>query len=469
MGKASNVPRSGAGPVEGRRFAVQLTVVAALGGLLFGYDTAVISGAIGFLRSHFVLDAAQTGWAASSALVGCIIGAAGAGELSDRLGRKMALLAAAVLYFVSAVWSALPSSLTEFAIARIIGGVGVGIASIVSPLYIAEISPAAMRGKLVSYNQMAIVLGILGVYFVNYFIAGLGDEQWNVSAGWRWMFGSEALPALLFFVLMLFVPESPRYLVSRGRPDPARHLLSRINGAEAAETELQMIRESVARAGTQDSAARLLQPGLRRVLVIGVALAILQQITGINVFMYYAPEIFKQLGSGTDTALLQTIVIGVCNVAFTLVAIRTVDRLGRRPLMIAGAAGMGISLVGLGAAAFTGSTQLWVLVFILGYIASFAMSLGPVVWVLLAEIFPTTIRGRAMSVAVLILWTSNYVVSQTFPMINEDPWLVGVFHHAFPFWLSALFCVVLIGVMVFFVPETKGRSLEEIESSWERG
>ncbi len=448
------------------RFAVLLTIAAALGGLLFGYDTAVISGAIGFLRTHFGLDAAQTGWAASSALVGCIVGAAGAGEISDRLGRKMALLLAAVLYFVSAVWSALPASLTEFAIARILGGVGVGIASIVSPLYIAEISPASMRGKLVSYNQMAIVLGILVVYFVNYYIAGLGDEAWNVTSGWRWMFASEAFPAVLFFVLMLFVPESPRYLVGRGRPDRALALLSRINGPQAAEAELEAIRETVT--GTADSAAQLLKPGLRRVLVIGIALAILQQITGINVFMYYAPEIFKQLGSGTDTALLQTVVIGACNVAFTVVAIRTVDRLGRRPLMIIGATGMGISLTGLGFAAYTGTTQLWVLAFILGYIASFAMSLGPVVWVILSEIFPNRIRGRAMSIAVLILWASNYLISQTFPMINEDPWLVATFHHAFPFWLYAVFCVVLICVMVFFVPETKGRSLEEIERSWER-
>jgi MFS transporter, SP family, xylose:H+ symportor len=448
------------------RFAVLLTIAAALGGLLFGYDTAVISGAIGFLRTHFGLDAAQTGWAASSALVGCIVGAAAAGEISDRLGRRMALLLAAVLYFVSAVWSALPASLTEFAIARIIGGVGVGIASIVSPLYIAEISPASMRGKLVSYNQMAIVLGILGVYFVNYSIAGLGNEAWNVTSGWRWMFASEAFPAVLFFVLMLFVPESPRYLVGRGKTDRALALLSRINGPQAAGIELEAIRETMG--GKVESAAQLLKPGLRRVLVIGIALAILQQITGINVFMYYAPEIFKQLGSGTDTALLQTVVIGACNVAFTLVAIRTVDRLGRRPLMIIGATGMGVSLTGLGFAAYTGTTQLWVLAFILGYIASFAMSLGPVVWVILAEIFPNRIRGRAMSVAVLILWASNYVISQTFPMINEDPWLVGTFHHAFPFWLYAVFCVVLIGVMVFFVPETKGRSLEEIESSWER-
>jgi len=448
------------------RYAITLTIVAAAGGLLFGYDTAVISGAIGFLRSYFGLDAAQTGWAASSALVGCILGAAVAGEISDRQGRKAALIVSAILYFVSAVWSGLPSTLTEFAIARMIGGVGVGIASIVSPLYIAEIAPARLRGTLVSYNQMAIVLGILGVYFVNYYVAGIGNEEWNINYGWRWMFVSEAFPALLFFVMLMFIPESPRFLAQRGRNEASFALLARINGEQQATEELQVIRDTIAHEG--DSALQLLKPGLRKVLVIGIGLAILQQITGINVFMYYAPEIFKQLGSGTDVALLQTVVVGACNVLFTLVAIRMVDRWGRRPLMIMGTTGMAISLTGLGTAAYYGSTQVWVLGFILGYIASFAMSVGPVVWVILSEIFPTKIRGRAMSVATLLLWASNYLISQTFPMINENPWLVQVFHHAFPFRLYALFCLVLIAMIVFLVPETKGRTLEEIEKSWTR-
>ena len=455
-------------PSDGSRtgYVITLTFIAALGGLLFGYDTAVISGAIGFLRTHFGLSAAQTGWAASSALVGCIVGAGIAGEFSDAFGRKKALMLAAFLFTVSGIWSAIPTTITEFNIARILGGVGIGMASLLSPLYISEISPAAIRGRLVSFNQLAIVSGILIVYFANYFIAGLGDEAWNVDRGWRWMFGSEALPAALFFLSLFAIPESPRWLVKQNRADRAGAVLTRIGGSMQAASELQAIRETI-----NEEAGRfgdLFRPPLRRAMVIGIILAILQQITGINVFMYYAPEIFKGLGSGTDVALLQTVVIGIFNVTFTLLAIRTVDRLGRRPLLIIGSVGMGTSLVGLGVAAALGSTAAWVLMFVLGYIACFAMSLGPVVWVVIAEIFPTKIRGRAMAVATLLLWAANYCVSQTFPIINESEWLVAMFHHAFPFWLYAAFCVVMALFVYRVVPETKGKSLEEIERFWHR-
>jgi MFS transporter, SP family, xylose:H+ symportor len=446
------------------RYALALTITAALGGLLFGYDTAVISGAVGFLRVHFQLDAAEMGWAASSALVGCVMGAAAAGEIGDRFGRKKALQVSALLYLVSGIWSAIPQSLTEFALARIVGGVGIGMASLISPLYIAEIAPARMRGRLVSYNQLAIVLGILGVYFVNYYIAGLGDETWDVSTGWRWMFASGALPALLFFLLLLRIPESPRFLVQAQRTGPALELLTRIAGAEQAKVDLRDIEAVVASKG--DGHGRLWSGSARKPFVLGIALAVLQQITGINVFMYYAPEIFKQLGSATESALLQTVIVGACNVGFTFVAIRSIDRWGRRPLMIFGSAGMGISLVGLGVVAWMGTVQAWALIFVLGYIACFAMSLGPVVWVVLSEISPTRIRGRAMAVATLLLWTANYVVSQTFPIITENPWLVATFHHAFPFWLYAAFCVVTIVLVVTSVPETKGKTLEEIERYW---
>ncbi len=455
-----------ADPAGRRGYVLALTFIAALGGLLFGYDTAVISGAIGFLRTHFSLSAAETGWAASSALVGCIIGAGVAGELSDAFGRKKAQMLAAILFTVSGVWSAIPSTITEFNIARILGGVGIGMASLLSPLYIAEISPAAIRGRLVSFNQLAIVTGILVVYFANYFIAGLGSEAWNVEIGWRWMFASEAFPAALFFFALMAIPESPRWLVKQNLDERARTVLTRIGGAEQAERELQAIRETIAEEAGRVS--DLFRPPLRRAMIIGIILAILQQITGINVFMYYAPEIFKGLGAGTNVALLQTVVIGVFNVTFTLLAIRTVDRLGRKPLLMIGAAGMGISLVGLGIAAATGSTAAWVLVFVLGYIACFAMSLGPVVWVVIAEIFPTKIRGRAMAVATLLLWAANYVVSQTFPILNEDPSLVATFHHAFPFWLYALFCVVMLLFVHRVVPETRGITLEEIEHFWHR-
>lgn len=455
-------------PGESRKgYVVTLTFIAALGGLLFGYDTAVISGAIGFLRTHFALSAAQTGWAASSALVGCVVGAGIAGKLSDAFGRKRALMLAAVLFTVSGVWSAIPSNITEFNIARLLGGVGIGMASLLSPLYISEISPAAIRGRLVSFNQLAIVSGILVVYFANYFIAGLGDEAWNIERGWRWMFGSEALPAALFFFALFAIPESPRWLVKQNQTARAETVLTRIGGAAQAAAELNAIRETV-----DEEAGKfgdLFRPPLRRAMSIGIILAILQQITGINVFMYYAPEIFKGLGSGTDVALLQTVVIGIFNVTFTLLAIRTVDRLGRKPLLIAGSIGMAVSLVGLGVAAAMGTTAAWVLVFVLGYIACFAMSLGPVVWVVIAEIFPTKIRGRAMAVATLLLWAANYCVSQTFPIINEDEWLIATFHHAFPFWMYAAFCVVMTMFVHRVVPETKGKSLEEIERFWHRG
>ncbi|MBP1691558.1 MAG: xylE 2, partial [Bacteroidetes bacterium] len=279
-------------------YATLLSTVAALGGLLFGYDTAVIAGAIGFLRDYFGLNAAETGFAASSALLGCILGAGTAGMLSDRFGRKRALILSALLFTVSAIWSAIPDNLIEFNIARIIGGIGVGMASMLSPLYIAEISPPEIRGRLVSYNQFAIVTGILLVYFVNYTIAGMGNETWNTTTGWRWMFGSEALPAALFILALLTIPESPRWLVKQGEAERAETILRRLSSPERAAGDVQAIQDAIAHEAS--SVRELFKPGLRRAMLLGMVLAILQQITGINVFMYYAPEIFKSLGSGTD-------------------------------------------------------------------------------------------------------------------------------------------------------------------------
>ena len=440
--------------------------VAALGGLLFGYDTGVINGAIGPLKAYFVLDAKAEGWAMGCALLGCAIGAALAGVLSDRLGRKRVLILSAVFFFISAVGTALPRTITQFIIFRIIGGLGVGAASITSPMYIAEISPARIRGRMVSVNQFAIVTGFLVVYFVNYFIALQGDQVWNQQLGWRWMFGSEALPAVLLLVCLFFVPESPRWLTKQGRGDEALGILARVDGADYAETELAEIKDAIAH--ESGSIAQLFQPGMRIVLVMGIVLAVLQQITGINVFLYFGTEIFKKMGSGTNAALLQTVIVGAVNVSFTIIAIWTVDHLGRRPLMMIGSAGMGISLAAMGLAAFFGRTELWILLFILGYIACFALSVGPVTWVILSEIFPTRIRGRAMAIATVCLWVANYVISQTFPMMEGNKWLLEKFHHAFPFWLYGLCCVVLLVFVSRFVPETKGKSLEEIEKHWIR-
>lgn len=459
--QASN-PQSGS-----TLYLLGVVLVSTLGGLLFGYDTAVISGAIGFLQEHFGLTAAMKGWAASSALVGCVIGAMGAGVMNDFLGRRATLIAAAILFLISAIGSAIPNSFTEFVIYRIIGGLGVGAASMTSPMYIAEISPARVRGRMVSLNQFAIIFGMLVVYFVNYFIAGSGSLEWNTTIGWRWMFGSEAIPAVILFVLLFFVPESPRWLMKKGRHEKARAILARVDGEQHAQVEMKEIEEALGH--ESDSVSQLFAPGMRIVLIIGVSLAVLQQVTGINVFLYYAPEIFKSVaGSNTDIALMQTIIIGVVNLLFTVLAICTVDRFGRKPLMVVGVIGMGVSLVAIGLAATYEMVGAWLLFFVLGYIACFALSVGPMTWVILSEIFPTKIRGRAMAIAALSLWVANFVVSQTFPMMDEHPGLVKMFNHGFPFFIYAAFCVVLLVIVVKLVPETKGKTLEEIEAHWEK-
>jgi len=445
-------------------YLVLVCMVAALGGLLFGYDTGVINGAIGPLKAHFALDAKWEGWATGCALLGCAIGAALAGVLSDWLGRKKVLILSAILFFISAIGTALPRSITTFIIYRIIGGVGVGAASMSSPMYIAEITPARIRGRMVSVNQFAIVSGFMVVYFVNFFIALQGDEMWNQQFGWRWMFGSEALPALLLLVLLFFVPESPRWLTKQDRGDEALDILTRVDGLEYAKTEMAEIEEAIAQ--ESGSLRQLFQPGMKIILVIGIVLAVLQQVTGINVFLYFGTEIFKKMGSETNAALLQTVMVGAVNLTFTVIAIWTVDKLGRKPLMMIGSAGMGISLLAMGLAAFFGRTELWLLLFILGYIACFALSVGPVTWVILSEIFPTRIRGRAMGIATVCLWLANYVISQTFPMMDENEWLLAKFHHAFPFWVYGAFCAVLLVFVCLALPETKGKTLEEIEKHW---
>jgi SP family xylose:H+ symportor-like MFS transporter len=447
-------------------YVARVCVVAALGGLLFGYDTGVIAGAIGFLETHFNLDPSfQKGWVAASALIGCTVGVSIAGLLSDFLGRKRTLIVAAILFFVSAVGTALPKNVTMFVIFRIIGGVGVGAASITSPMYIAEISPARIRGRMVSVNQFAIVTGFLVVYLVNYFIALQGTEAWNIAYGWRWMFGSEALPAFLLLVLLFFVPESPRWLTKYGRHEKALAVLSRVGDPANAKRQLESIKDAIA--NESSSLIQLLRPGMRIVLVIGIVLAVLQQVTGINVFLYFGAEIFKKMGSGINAALLKEVIVGAVNLTFTVIAIWTVDRLGRKPLMLIGSAGMGICLAAMGCAGYLRQTTgMWLLIFILGYIACFALSVGPVTWVILSEIFPTRIRGRAMGVATVFLWLANYIVTQTFTMMDENPWLIEKFHRGFPFWVYGVFCVCLLGFVWRFVPETKGRTLEEIEKHW---
>lgn len=441
-------------------YIYKATLVAAVGGLLFGYDTAVIAGAIGFMQQYYDLSAAMMGWVASCALIGCIAGVAFAGTLSDRIGRKKVLMLAAILFAVSSVGTAMPPNLTFFVIFRLIGGMGIGIASMLSPMYISELAPADIRGKLVSVFQLGVVFGILVIYFVNAGIAGLYDEAWNINTGWRWMFGSGLIPSIIFFLLLFTVPESPRWLAQQEKDDEALHILTQINGTSKAASELKEIKASISEE-TAVPLSEILQPGLRRALGIGIFLCIFSQVTGINAIMYYAPEIFKSTGDASGSALMQTVLVGIINVAFTLVAIRYADRLGRKMLLLAGIAGMAICLSSVGAAFYFGAEKGYlVLVAILAYIACFAFSLGPLTFVVIAEIFPTRARGTAMSVAVFALWTAVFIVSQTFPI------LIATIGSAYTFWIYGLMALLAFVFVWKMVPETKGKTLEEIAAFW---
>jgi len=452
-------------------YLIPICLVATLGGLLFGYDTGVISGAIEFLTARFDLDAAMKGWASGCVLIGCATGVLIVGPLSDRFGRKKALLLAAVLFLTSAIGTALPRDIWTFILFRWLGGVGIGIASISTPIYIAEIAPAHLRGRLVSVNQIAIVGGILLVYFVNYFIARCGDQAWNEATGWRWMFASGILPSVAFALLLIGIPESPRWLVEMGRTDHANTILTRVAGPGFAQAELGSIRDALsAEKGTW---SEIFSRSLRLPLIVGILLAILQQVTGINVFLYFGTTIFKTMSTstGVDAGMLQQIIIGGASALSTVVAIATVDKWGRKPLMFLGATGMGLSLLAMGLMAQNipdpATVSGWMLLFIIIYVVCFGLSVGPVTWVILSEIYPTAIRGRALGLATFFLWMADYAVTQTFPMMDaKDSWFVQRFHHAFPFYIYALFCVALIIVLWRWVPETKGRTLEQIGQSW---
>ncbi|SKA04465.1 MFS transporter [Vibrio cincinnatiensis] len=447
---------------------LHLTLVVALGGLLFGYDTAVISGATEALQHYFQLTAAELGFAASSALIGCVIGAILSGDFSTRYGRRGALKIAALLFLISAIGSAIPESYWTFVIYRIIGGIGVGIASMVSPMYIAEVAPPKKRGGLVACNQFAIIFGMLVVYFVNYGIALIGTESWLNVTGWRYMFASEVIPAALFLVLLFTVPETPRWLVLRGRNEEAYALLNALNKGAKSDVEHQW--QEIQSSFKQRNNSAIIAGGFMGVLVIGIMLSVLQQVTGINVFLYYAPTILKGFSnSSIDIALLQTILVGAVNLSFTVVAILTVDKFGRRPLMMIGASLMAVSMIAIGTAAYMNAIGGYLLVFVLLYIGAFALSLGPVVWVLLSEIFPNNIRSKALSIAVFAQWAANFFVSQTFPMMNDpESRIYQTFNGGFPFWLYGIMGIFTIYFIYRWVPETKGRSLEELEALWEK-
>ncbi|NUY81023.1 sugar porter family MFS transporter [Flavobacterium sp. MAH-1] len=444
-----------------------VTLSAALGGLLFGYDTAVISGAIGNLTEYFSLSAAQTGWAISSALVGCLIGAFVSDFCSDRLGRKKSMLIAALLFLACSIGTAVPETFSMFVIFRIIGGIGVGIASMVVPMYIAEIAPADKRGELVAYNQLAIVIGIVVVYFVNYFIAVQGDAAWNLNMGWRLMFASEAIPSVLYLVLVLFIPESPRWLLQKGREAESIAVLEKFNNKENVAYLVADISSSL-HVSSEKPWKALLEPQLRLALVVGIGLSIFQQVTGINAILYYAPEIFKSFGSDVNASLLETSLLGLVNLVFTIISIRLVDKIGRKPLLNIGSVGMLVSLIVVGYSLQHQIAGSWLLGFLMLFMASFSISWGPVVWVLLAEIFPNRIRSLALSISVFIQWGANFAVSQSFPMLVQDKVLQERFHGGFPFVIFAGFAMMALVFVWKLVPETKKMTLEEMDAMWEK-
>lgn len=467
-------------------YIILITLIATLGGLLFGYDTAVISGTVESLRVVFV-DPQHwgPGWSnwllaflVSCALIGCIIGGIIGGWVSTTIGRKRGLIIAAFLFLISALGSAAPEFLFapigtggaayiwHLVFYRIVGGVGVGLASMLSPMYIAEIAPARIRGNLVAWNQMAIVTGMLLVYFVNYGIAesgGTNNDAWLNAVGWRWMFASGAIPSALFLGLLFLVPETPRFLMLKNRETEARTVLASLVTPEETETELAEIRASLA----EHHSGKLFSFGVL-VVFIGIMLSIFQQFVGINVVLYYAPDIFKGMGLSTNASLLWTILVGGVNLAFTAVAIVTVDRLGRKPLQIVGALVMAVSMIALGTDLTMHDKGTVALICMLIYIAGFAMSWGPVTWVLLSELYPNQIRGKAMAVAVAAQWIANFLVSQTFPILKDSPYLKAQFDGGFPYFVYGIMGVAAALFMWKMVPETKGRTLEQMEALWNK-
>ena len=447
-----------------------LIISAILLGLLtiwvVGYLKAEISQTQESLKSY--VDSVK-GFTISSALIGCIIGGAMAGFISKSIGRRNGLIISALAFSISAIGAWNPEKLNffgtlpvfSFVIYRIIGGIGVGLASMLSPMYIAEIAPANVRGKLVSWNQFAIIFGMLVIYFVNLLIARRGNETWLITEGWRWMFFSGVIPSGLFLILLMFVPETPRYLVMKGKEDKALKVLGKISGEKTAPDILKEIKDTL-----HEKSIPWLSYGFL-VIFIGILLSVFQQFVGINVVLYYAGNIFRNMGNSNDSSMIQTIIVGIENLVFTVLAIITVDRFGRKPLMIIGGVGMAVSMFGLGFSFYFGKLGIGALIFMLTYTAAFAMSWGPVTWVLLSEIFPNSVRS-AMSIAVAAQWLANLIVSWTFPMLNDNIALTARFNHGFAYWIYGIMGILSALFIWKVVPETKGKTLEEIEKIWKK-
>ncbi|TVZ46757.1 sugar porter family MFS transporter [Olleya sp. Hel_I_94] len=453
-------------------FLLLIAAVSALGGLLFGYDTGVINGAQYYLTEHFQLSDALKGWVVGSALLGCFVGAIVAGPLSIKIGRKWSLIISALLFTLSAYGSGLPEifpqSVSMLVFFRILGGLGIGVASMNAPMYIAEIAPSNIRGRMVTYYQLAIVIGFFVVFLATYYIGNNLTVAENIEFGWRRMFWSELIPSGLFLILLFFVPKSPRWLALKGKDKEALIVLEQINDAEVASKEMLQIKKSLNQ-NNDGIKVSYFTKAILIIIAIGTALSMLQQFTGINAVLYYGADIFeKALGFGKEDVLAQQILLAFVNLVFTFVAMFTVDKFGRKPLLYIGSIGMIIGFLLLGVTLQQESVGMLSLIGVLVFIASFALSMGPVVWVLLSEMFPNKIRSVAMSVAVAAQWAANYVVSQSFPMVmgsetnNSAPW-----NGSLPYFIFIAFILIIVYVTYKFIPETKGKSLEEIEGFWE--
>lgn len=455
-------------------YVIFLSVVAALGGFLFGYDTAVISGTISQVTKQFNLDALQQGWYVGCALVGSIMGVAGAGILSDKFGRKNTMILSAILFSASAIGCAISADINQLVISRIVGGIGIGVVSIISPLYISEVSITEYRGRLVSLYQLAITIGFLGAYLVNF---GLLDYSMNTAADdtlfskvfvsevWRGMLGMEGVPALLFFLIIFFIPESPRWLILKGKQDKARQILSRIyNDKESVNSEIIAV-QSVLNGDNAESEFKLLfRPGLFKALMIGVSIAILGQFMGVNAVLYYGPSIFAESGLSAGDSLFYQVLVGLVNTITTVLALLIIDKVGRKQLVYWGVSGMIISLLLIGFYFIKGQemgiSSLFLLSFFLFYIFCCAISICAVIWVLLSEMYPTKVRGLAMSIAGFSLWIGTFLIGQL------TPWMLQNLTPAGTFFLFALMCIPYILIIWKLVPETTGKSLEEIEQYW---
>ncbi len=447
-------------------YVIRICMITALGGLLFGYDTAVISGAVSPLQDYFSLSPTMTGWAVSNVVIGCIIGSMFAGRISMAIGRKKALMLSALLFFISALGSALAASFTAFVVFRMIGGLAVGLASVVSPMYMSEVTPKDYRGRTVSMHQQSVVIGQLVVFYVNYLIAKGMSEAWLAELGWRYMLGSEIIPALLLGSLLFLIPESPRWCVLKNRDEDAHKTLSRISNPNHAERLIAEIKASLEEHHDKGKVS-LFSPGLRAIVIIGCLIASMQQVIGINVIMYYSPDILKPLAGSTESAMLQTTLIGVVFVAGNAIGMYLIDKLGRVPLLKIGSVGCGIGLALASWGIYTESAGYTALIGLILYVIAFAISWGCCCWTLISEIFPNRIRSRAMALAVACQWASGFVVTQTFPMLSKNAWLNENFNGAFSFWLYACMTLVALWFVIRYVPETKGVSLEKMEQHFQ--